>query len=79
MPALLISTSAGIIVTRASTDENFGDLVGKQLTAIPKAVLILLMTLFTTNVLDLSIFPTVLLVTTLFRLGLNLSSTRLIL
>ncbi|MGO0916344.1 FHIPEP family type III secretion protein, partial [Clostridioides difficile] len=37
------------------------------------------MTLFTTNVLDLSIFPTVLLVTTLFRLGLNLSSTRLIL
>ena len=39
IPALLISTSAGIIVTRASTDENFGDLVGKQLTAIPKAVM----------------------------------------
>ncbi|MDL0415425.1 flagellar biosynthesis protein FlhA [Clostridioides difficile] len=46
---------------------------------ISLSVLILLMTLFTTNVLDLSIFPTVLLVTTLFRLGLNLSSTRLIL
>ena len=43
------------------------------------AVLILLMTLFSTNVLQLSIFPTLLLVTTLFRLGLNLSSTRLIL
>ena len=37
------------------------------------------MTLFSTNVLQLSIFPTLLLVTTLFRLGLNLSSTRLIL
>ena len=46
---------------------------------IALSVLILLMTLFSTNVLQLSIFPTLLLVTTLFRLGLNLSSTRLIL
>ena len=35
--------------------------------------------MFTTNVLQLSVFPTLLLVTTLFRLGLNISSTRLIL
>ena len=46
---------------------------------ITLSVLILLMTLFSTNVLQLSAFPTLLLVTTLFRLGLNLSSTRLIL
>lgn len=43
------------------------------------SLVILLMTLFSTSVLQLSIFPTLLLVTTLFRLGLNLSSTRLIL
>ncbi|MBM7708071.1 flagellar biosynthesis protein FlhA [Enterococcus lemanii] len=40
---------------------------------------ILLITLFTKNVLEFSTFPTVLLLTTMFRLGLNLSSTRLIL
>lgn len=43
------------------------------------SVLILLLTLFSTSILQLSIFPTILLVTTLFRLGLNISSTRLIL
>lgn len=46
---------------------------------ISLSILVLLLTLFSTNVLQLSIFPTILLVTTLFRLGLNLSSTRLIL
>lgn len=46
---------------------------------IALAVLILLLTLFSTNILQLSIFPSILLVTTLFRLGLNISSTRLIL
>ena len=40
---------------------------------------ILIMTMFTTNVLQFSIFPTLLLITTLLRLGLNISSTRLIL
>ena len=40
IPALLISTSAGILVTRVASEENFGDLVGKQLTAIPKAITI---------------------------------------
>ena len=46
---------------------------------IALSVLILLLTLFSTNILKLSMFPTILLVTTLFRLGLNISSTRLIL
>lgn len=43
------------------------------------AVLILLLTLLSTDILQLSIFPTILLVTTLFRIALNISSTRLIL
>ena len=46
---------------------------------ITLSVVILLLSLFTTEVLQFSIFPTLLLVTTLFRLGLNISSTRLIL
>lgn len=43
------------------------------------AVLILLVSLYLRNPLELSIFPTILLVTTLFRLGLNVATTRLIL
>ena len=46
---------------------------------IALSILILLLTLFSTSILQLSIFPTILLVTTLFRLALNISSTRLIL
>ncbi|MDD3223480.1 MAG: flagellar biosynthesis protein FlhA [Clostridium sp.] len=48
-------------------------------TNITIAVIIILTTLFTTEVLQLSVFPTLLLITTLFRIGLNISSTRLIL
>lgn len=40
---------------------------------------VLLITLFTKNVLEFSTFPTLLLITTMFRLGLNISSTRLVL
>ncbi len=43
------------------------------------AVLILLVSLYLKNPLEFSSFPTVLLVTTLFRLGLNVATTRLIL
>ncbi|MDR2345919.1 MAG: flagellar biosynthesis protein FlhA [Planctomycetaceae bacterium] len=46
---------------------------------ISLAVVILLTTLFVSKPLEFSIFPTVLLATTLFRLGLNIASTRLIL
>ena len=46
---------------------------------ITLSLLILLITLFTKKTLDFSIFPTVLLIVTLFRLALNISSTRLIL
>lgn len=46
---------------------------------ITMSVVVILLTMFTTEVLQFSVFPTLLLVTTLFRLGLNISSTRLIL
>ncbi len=46
---------------------------------ITLSAIIIMITMFTTNVLQLSVFPTLLLVTTLLRLGLNISSTRLIL
>lgn len=43
------------------------------------AINILLLTLFTKSVLEFTTFPTILLFTTMLRLGLNISSTRLIL
>jgi flagellar biosynthesis protein FlhA len=46
---------------------------------IATAIIILLTTIYTTRPLDFSIFPGLLLITTLFRLSLNVSSTRLIL
>jgi len=47
--------------------------------SITFSLVILLITLFTTEPLQFSIFPTLLLVMTLYRLALNISSTRLIL
>ncbi len=46
---------------------------------IALAVIILLVTLFTVEPLDFSVFPSILLIVTLYRLALNVSSTRLIL
>jgi len=46
---------------------------------ITLSLLILLTTLFTKKTLEFSTFPTVLLIVTLFRLALNIASTRLIL
>ncbi len=46
---------------------------------ITVALMILIITLYVQKSLEFSIFPTVLLVTTLFRLSLNVASTRLIL
>ena len=47
--------------------------------SIALSLIVLILTLFTTNVLQFSVFPSLLLVVTLFRLALNISSTRLIL
>src|SRR5688572_12278108 len=46
---------------------------------ITGALLILLVSMFVTRPLDFSIFPSILLVATLFRLALNISATRLVL
>jgi flagellar biosynthesis protein FlhA len=46
---------------------------------ISTAVLILLLTLYTVQPLELSVFPSLLLIVTLFRLALNVSASRLIL
>ena len=46
---------------------------------IAVAIILLLNALFAKEPLDMSLFPTILLLTTLFRLALNISSTRLIL
>lgn len=46
---------------------------------ITLSLIILLTALFSKESLELSTFPTVLLITTIFRLGLNISTTRLIL
>lgn len=46
---------------------------------ISLAVLVLIVSLYIQSPLDISVFPGLLLVTTLYRLGLNISSTRLIL
>src|SRR5215469_7443670 len=47
--------------------------------SLTSAVLILMTSLFIKRPLEFTAFPTVLLVTTLFRLALNIASTRLIL
>ncbi len=47
--------------------------------SISLAFLVLLTSMFMTSPLEFSIFPTLLLITTLLRLGLNVASTRLIL
>jgi len=48
-------------------------------TSITISIVILLVCLYTTHPLDFSVFPSILLVTTLFRLALNIAGTRLIL
>ena len=47
--------------------------------SITMSLLILLVALYTNNALEFSVFPTLLLISTLFRLSLNVASTRLIL
>ena len=46
---------------------------------ITLAIVIVMVTIYNQEALDLSVFPSLLLLTTLFRLALNVSSTRLIL
>jgi flagellar biosynthesis protein FlhA len=72
---ILICASIGVIFAPISAD--FMDMFLSMNIAL--GVVILLTTLFVTKPLDFSIFPTILLATTMFRLVLNIASTRLIL
>ena len=47
--------------------------------SITSAILVLLVALYTRKALDFSVFPSLLLITTLFRLSLNVATTRLVL
>jgi flagellar biosynthesis protein FlhA len=47
--------------------------------SITASILILLVSLYTNKALDFSVFPSLLLITTLFRLSLNVATTRLVL
>jgi len=57
IPALLISTASGILVTRSGSDENFGTLLGKQLTAFPKVIAIASVVLFVMSFTGLPAVP----------------------
>ena len=48
-------------------------------TSISVALLVFLLTVYAKRPIEFSIFPTLLLITTVFRLALNVASTRLIL
>lgn len=52
---------------------------GMIIVNIAISLIIMITTMYTKEVLDFSVFPSVLLITTLLRVGLNVSSTRLIL
>ena len=47
--------------------------------SISVSLVVLLITMYISNVLEFSVFPSILLITTLFRMALSISSTRLIL
>jgi len=72
---LLLSASIIIIFVPVSPDV-MDMLLSLNITL---GVIILLTTLFVTKPLDFSIFPTILLATTMFRLVLNIATTRMIL
>ncbi|MBI4530110.1 MAG: FHIPEP family type III secretion protein, partial [Candidatus Latescibacteria bacterium] len=46
IPALILSTAAGIIVTRAAAETNLGEDIARQLTSYPRAILIAASMLF---------------------------------
>ena len=74
---LPLVVSASILVVFVPLNPGFLDVLLSMNIAI--SVVILLTTLFVTKPLDFSIFPSILLATTLFRLVLNIATTRLIL
>jgi len=74
VPAAVISIVVMLVVPMPTFMLDF--LISANITG---AIVILLMTMHVKRTLDFSVFPSVLLVATLFRLALNVSATRLVL
>ncbi|MBS4539863.1 flagellar biosynthesis protein FlhA [Clostridium sp. D2Q-11] len=72
-----IGIIAIIIIIIIPVNENILDILLSL--NISLALLILLLSMYIDNALSFSIFPSLLLITTMFRLSLNISSTRMIL
>lgn len=75
--AVAIGIIAIVIIIIIPINKNILDILLSLNIAI--ALLILLISMYTEDALSFSIFPSLLLVTTMFRLSLNVSSTRMIL
>ncbi|MCC6276702.1 MAG: flagellar biosynthesis protein FlhA [Oligoflexia bacterium] len=76
--AMIAAAVVGILVVMIIPMPAF--LIDMFLTlSFTASLLILLVSIYTTRPLDFSVFPSLLLITTLFRLSLNVASTRLIL
>jgi len=76
---LLVSGGAVLIVAMLVVPLPHWALDALLVVNIAAALTVLLMTAYTTQVLHFSVFPSLLLVMTLFRLAINVSATRLIL
>ncbi|MCJ7822207.1 MAG: flagellar biosynthesis protein FlhA, partial [Armatimonadetes bacterium] len=76
---LLVSGGAVLIVAMLVVPLPHWVLDGLLVVNIAAALTVLLMTAYTTQILHFSVFPSLLLVMTLFRLAINVSATRLIL
>ena len=73
IPALVISTATGLVITRASSDEDLGQDVTRQLLSQPKALVVAAITLFALLVISpLPRVPLVLGIITLMVLAVYL-------
>jgi len=76
---LLVSGGAVLVVAMLVVPLPHWVLDGLLVMNIGMALTVLLVTAYTTHPLQFSVFPSLLLVATLFRLAINVSATRLIL
>jgi len=76
---LLVSGGAVLVIAMLVVPLPHWMLDGLLVINIGLALTVLLMTAYTTHPLQFSVFPSLLLVATLFRLAINVSATRLIL
>jgi flagellar biosynthesis protein FlhA len=75
IPALVTSMAAGLLVTRAASKNNLGEELGRQLTAYPRALLILSgMLAFLALVPGLPMFPFLVLAVITWFIGKNIKN-----